>query len=294
MHQQLKQLTEERIETVTFSSVNTERFSSFLVQSGLSIKPISFEGRLPRETLAAYRWSDHAGKFSEQREQVINYLNTYLKPLLPKCVMIYDVCNRKDFLNMVDNPLLPFNVRGGTDLILALKDAVKGKIPKAGIRAVIELKKEVKDHHVAQVVLQMISADFLTDDGIKVFGVLTDLNKIWNIYWIEGKRILTVTLSNRKKAFEIISKMSADYNGDSVEVRVSGLPKIQRTKIKQFLNIDYNDDIAPMNDAYDQMDENEVQRHQLCSIFALLKYNPLFSNMYANSVINKHLIQHNE
>ena len=150
---------------------------------------------------------------------------------------------------------------------------MKGKIPKAGIRAVIELKKEVKDHHVAQVVLQMISADFLTDDGIKVFGVLTDLNEIWNIYWIEGKRILTVTLSNRKKAFEIISKMSADYNGDSVEVRVSGLPKIQRTKIKQVLNIDYNDDIAPMNDVYDQMDKNEVQRHQLCSIFALLKYN---------------------
>ncbi|CAG8504823.1 5588_t:CDS:2 [Paraglomus occultum] len=132
---------------------------------------------------------------------------------------------------------------------------------KAGIRVIIELRKEVKDRDTAQVILQMISADIMIHDGIKVFGVLTDLNSTWNIYyyWIEDKQILTITLSNRKKALEIISKMSTDNNGNSVDVKVS----------------------EPMKDVYDQMDEDEIHRHKLYSIFKLLKYNPLFSNMYA-------------
>ncbi|CAG8456851.1 1643_t:CDS:2 [Paraglomus brasilianum] len=41
--------------------------------------------------------------------------------------------------------------------------------------------------------------------------------------------------------------MSTDNNGNSVDVKVPGLPKIQRTKIKHILSLDSNanDDLEP-------------------------------------------------
>src|SRR5690348_11612574 len=57
---QLTQLTEERIETITFSSVGLEKFTNILSRAGLTIKSIPVEGRLPKDTVAAYCWSNYA------------------------------------------------------------------------------------------------------------------------------------------------------------------------------------------------------------------------------------------
>ncbi|KAF0539088.1 hypothetical protein F8M41_007352 [Gigaspora margarita] len=80
----------------------------------------------------------------------------------------------------------------------------------------------------------MISADLHVHDEIKVFGVLTDLNETWSIYWIEGKHIKTLALNSR------------ETSENSSKVDIGGFPKIQRTKFK-YMYGSPNDDIEEMN-----------------------------------------------
>ncbi|CAG8784980.1 33272_t:CDS:1, partial [Racocetra persica] len=247
----LEKLTEENTETVSFSSINLEKFNRLLMRTGLDIIPLTFTKKRSSKDIVAYQWSNHAEIFSEQRDQILGYLNKHLNPHLPENIVVFDVSGLRDFLNIIDNPLLPFNVRGGTDLILVEESAVRGKIPIAGVHAVIELKKDVKTHHVPQVICEMISADLHVHDGIKVFGVLTDLNETWNIYWIEGKHIKTLALNNRENAMRLIGKMASE-NSSKVDVR--GFPKIQRTKFK-YMYGSPSDDIEEMDVPCDEEDE---------------------------------------
>ncbi|RIA99946.1 hypothetical protein C2G38_1432728, partial [Gigaspora rosea] len=114
----LEKLTEENTETVSFSSINLEKFNRLLMRTGLDIIPLTFTKKRSSKDIVAYQWSNHAENFSEQRDQILGYLNKHLNPHLPENIVVFDVSGLRDFLNITDNPLLPFNVRGGTDLIL--------------------------------------------------------------------------------------------------------------------------------------------------------------------------------
>ncbi|CAG8574748.1 8819_t:CDS:2 [Cetraspora pellucida] len=229
------------------------------MRTGLDIIPLTFTKKRSSNDIVAYQWSNHAENFSEQQDQILGYLNKHLNPHLPENIVVFDVSSLRDFLNITDNPLLPFNVRGGTDLILVEESAVRGKITIAGVYAVIELKKDVKTHHVPKVICEMISADLHVHDRIKVFGVLTDLNKTWNIYWIEGKHIKTLALNNRENAMRLIGKMASE-NSSKVDVR--GFPKIQRTKFKYMYGSPSND-IEEMDVACDEEDESDILKDVL-------------------------------
>ncbi|RIB19732.1 hypothetical protein C2G38_2181022 [Gigaspora rosea] len=136
--------------------------------TGLDIIPLTLT---KKRDIVAYQWSNHAENFSEQQDQILEYLNKHLNSHSPENLVIFDVSGLRNFLNVTNNPLLPFNVRGGMDLILVEESAV---------------------------ICEMISTNFHVHDGIKVFGILTDLNKTWNIYWIEEKHIKTLALNNRE------------------------------------------------------------------------------------------------
>ncbi|CAG8455921.1 17098_t:CDS:10 [Cetraspora pellucida] len=129
------------------------------------------------------------GEEQKQWDQILGYLNKHLNPHLSENIVVFDVSGLRDFLNITDNPLLPFN-----------------------------LKKDVKTHHVLQVICEMILADLHVHDGIKVFRVLTDLNETWNIYWIEEKHIKTLALNNQKNVMRLIGKMAFE---NSKEIDVS-------------------------------------------------------------------------
>ncbi|CAG8794277.1 5700_t:CDS:2, partial [Gigaspora margarita] len=116
-----------------------------------------------------------------------------------------------------------------------LQDGLELGPAKRIVKLINKIKGEnVKTHHVSQVICEMISADLHVHDEIKVFGVLTDLNETWSIYWIEGKHIKTLTLNSRETS-ENSSKMD-----------IGGFPKIQRTKFK-YMYGSPNDDIEEMN-----------------------------------------------
>ena len=103
-------------------------------------------------------------------------------------------------------PNRPLASLGGTDIILVGKEYVKSKLLKPGVHCTIELKKpNFEEKHMWQSILEMIVADVYVKKDVKVFGVLTDLNSFWNIFWLdERKEIIIVPLENHKTAFEII------------------------------------------------------------------------------------------
>ncbi|PKB97013.1 hypothetical protein RhiirA5_384957 [Rhizophagus irregularis] len=131
------------------------------------------------------------------------------------------------------NPF-PFHTRGTTDLILVESHSVDALVKKAGVRAVIELKKIVKSSHIKQIILEMIAADLFVRDEIKVFGLLTDLKSAWHFFWLEeGKKIMTVKMTHRNKALDFACKLADVYRDQSKEVNLIGLQKVQRVKIRE-------------------------------------------------------------
>jgi Holliday junction resolvasome RuvABC endonuclease subunit len=96
----------------------------------------------PSEDINPYKWTSHAENHKSQIKAIIRYLNTHLKPILPDEVAIEDVANKKDFLKVRKNSTLPFNISGGTDIILVEEQCVMAKALKMGIYVTFELKKQ--------------------------------------------------------------------------------------------------------------------------------------------------------
>ncbi|CAG8586801.1 28788_t:CDS:2 [Gigaspora margarita] len=230
----LEKLTEEKTETVLFSSINQEKFNRLLTCAGLDIILLTFTKKWSSKDIVAYQWSNHAESFSEQ----LGSLNKHLNPYFPEDIMVFDVSGSRNLLN---------------------EGAVRGKIPIAGIHAVIELKKDVKSYHVPQIICEIILADLHIHDGIKVFEVLTDLNETWNIYWLEEKHIKTLALNHRENALRLIGKMASE-NSSKVDVR--GFPTIQCTKFKYIYGLPIND-IEEMNILCDAEDESDILKDAL-------------------------------
>ncbi|CAI2187858.1 6200_t:CDS:2, partial [Funneliformis geosporum] len=127
---------------------------------------------------------------------------------------------------------------------------------------------------------EIVAADFMVNYDINVIGVLTDLNKVRQIFWLgDGKKINMVTLSHRKKALDIIGNMVSMK-------RVAGLT-VQHIKVRDHVIIsdDTNDDIAPMEDFYEEMSEEDILRHKMSKAIAIIKNNPLFSDVFSDSLI---------
>ncbi len=141
----------------------------------------------------------------EWRKGILEYLNQYFKSHLPKDISTVAIVNNKDFFS-IQKGLLSFSIHSETDIILAEEYYI---VSKAGVYSVIKLKQpKVEEKHVWQFILEMIVTNLYTNDKIKVFDVLIDLNDFWDIFWLsESKEIIVVLLKNHMIAFEVIGKM---------------------------------------------------------------------------------------
>jgi hypothetical protein len=172
-------------------------------------------------------------------------------------------------------------MRGTTDLILVESHSVDCLVIEAGIRAVIELKKTIKSSHIKQVIFKMMAADLFVRDEIKVFGLLTDLKSVWHFFWLEeGRKIMTVKMTHRNKALDFASELADVYREQSKEVNIIGLQKVRRVKIRELFDDLLNDDIAPMEDFYEEMDDNERRRHEAKKVINLFKNTPMFASYF--------------
>ncbi|CAB4443307.1 unnamed protein product [Rhizophagus irregularis] len=138
--------------------VVSQRFLDF---TKLSIKPVLFRGQYPKQDIDPYKWNTLAENYK---------------------IVLEDVSNEKGFLNIRKGSILPFNIRGRTDVILVERSRVEGNALRPGIHAIFELKKIVAERDVRQAILEMIIADCFVNKDVKVIGVLTDLKNVWNIF----------------------------------------------------------------------------------------------------------------
>jgi len=267
----------EEFETSSLSTINSDKFQRFLTHTQLTLRSVDFSRKSKGNDIPPYKWTNLAENHEKQRKNVINYLNQHLKPHLPADISIEDVANNKEFLNTRKGMALPFSVHGGTDIVLVGKSYIKSKTLKAGVHSIIELKKQVEEKNVWQAILEMIVADIYVNKDVKVFGVLTDLNEFWDIFWLDrSKEIIIVPITNRKTAMEVIGKMVK-----SSKPRISGMPIVDRMKFMDLRENfdDPNDDIALLEDFYDEMEDDEVLRHKMRKAIYSLKDHPIFSSM---------------
>src|SRR6185312_1068511 len=195
-------------DVASYSTMNLEKLERFRIHTGIEIRALDYHASSSRD-IDAYDWTDCPENHPSQLKRIIEYLNKHLQPNLPHGIIILDVIDKRDFLNIYNNPVIPFDTRGGTDVALVDESYVKASISRAGIRGVVELKKMVQESHVPQIVMEMVGATSLVNEDSKVFGLLTDLGDVWNFYWIgEEKEIMTVNISHRKAALNFISRLT--------------------------------------------------------------------------------------
>ncbi|CAG8571623.1 6422_t:CDS:2 [Funneliformis caledonium] len=233
-----------------------ENFDSFLKHINFKLSAVEFTGTLPKNDIEPYEWNDYTDSDPNQLELISQYLNQHLKPNLPKDYVVFNVANHSTLLPKI----LLFHSRSKAELTMWWWNR--------------KLKKVLQEQSIWQAIAEMVAADFLTNEEIKAIGVLTDLNERWHLFWLEeGKKIMMVKLSHRKKALDIISRMVK-------MMRVPGLPGGQRIKIYDNVYTQV-DDIAPLEDFYEEISEEDILRHKTRKAIDLIINNPLFSDVFS-------------
>ncbi|CAG8554239.1 2312_t:CDS:2 [Funneliformis caledonium] len=64
LRQELKD-SKEKIETVSYSSVTTAKYSKFLMHSGFKIDSLTYQKNLQKKEIPAFEWSNHTENFVE-------------------------------------------------------------------------------------------------------------------------------------------------------------------------------------------------------------------------------------
>nr|CAG8550545.1 6109_t:CDS:2 [Entrophospora candida] len=184
----------KKIEIIPLSSFNTTNWQAFL--SKLTSKWIVNDSLDETADIEKYVWSDYPESHETQRKNYMSYLKRHVN-LLPQ-ISILDVTTNKMLLQLYNDSRLPFNLSGGTDVILFENTAEIP--PQTGIRSVIELKKQVQPVNVYQAT---IIAYIITPNHISAIGVLTDLKD----NWLNEKEVIGTKFTQRKSAIKFIESM---------------------------------------------------------------------------------------
>nr|CAG8533925.1 8277_t:CDS:2 [Entrophospora candida] len=123
----------KKIEIIPLSSFNTTNWQAFL--SKLTSKWIVNDSLDETADIEKYVWSDYPESHETQRKNYMSYLKRHVN-LLPQ-ISILDVTTNKMLLQLCNDSRLPFNLSGGTDVILF--ETTAEIPPQTGIRSVIEL-----------------------------------------------------------------------------------------------------------------------------------------------------------
>jgi len=134
--------------------------------------------------------------------------------------------------------------------------------------------------------MEMIIADIITTDRISVIGILTDLKDTWDIFWLNEKKIMGIEFTHRKSAMQFIRSMVLE-NEWTTGKRYLPLLKhrtVKRMKFNSMLEIEGEavpDDIANMEDFYEEMTEEDIRKHKIGKAVNICKHSPLFAHFFS-------------
>ncbi|CAB4377819.1 unnamed protein product [Rhizophagus irregularis] len=202
---------------------------------------------------------------------------------------LYDPTGDDSFLS-TNTDILPIRLTGTTDLVIVDRHSIASQAQEKHIRFLFELKKVVKRIHTFQAMAELISADLKSK--YPVLAVLTDLMDDWRFFWIQGKIIMRLTLS-REESVALIRRNLVSANNEMRELANQGSsemdmessffeeePLPRRQKLRHVVaTSNVSSDIAPMEDFFDTMSEEEIFRYKAKQILTQFFSQPIFNEL---------------
>jgi hypothetical protein len=262
---------------------------------------------LPERDIKSFTWdkrdenqqADDTVEEENFKEGYINYLKKTIK--VPYECDFYDTKSNKSLLSF-KHDMLPFEINGMTDVVIAKKAYAEGHMLARGIKVGFELKKKIQDNHIPQAIGQLLTINIRSNDP--VFIVLTDLNNEWIFYWLEDQKnkikimqftvglnaaisIIESTLNNAVD-FPLYSRRSFhDFQSELVggvgnltikEVASEEIDGLELFFNRHKVNLEFEDDVTNMKDVYDVMSEEEINNWKIRRALRLLSEAPDFQS----------------
>ncbi|RHZ77226.1 hypothetical protein Glove_184g103 [Diversispora epigaea] len=276
-------ITQTTIGTISISKIDTGNFRLLKQHFNFKIESFPYNNIPIHSNVSppAFKWIEKTKP--AQRDEYLEWLRQYI-PLTNGRVW-HDVKSIKNLLDVYKDSRLPFNVHGGTDVVVVNECDIENDLIPESIYAVLKLKKnKIERPDVMQVILEMVVADLITSDNRIVFGILSDLRDDWRVYWLEDDRkIKCWKASSRDAAVQVISKLLCNESSeDNTEDISTIIPAAKRVKLDTMIQnrTTGEDDIAQMEDIYDVMSKEEIWHHKVGIASEIVRNIPSFSSMY--------------
>ena len=254
---------------VSISKVTTEDWERIKEHADLKTSSLNFKIQFVVERDVVPFYWDEGKPENQQCDEYMSHLASIIN--LPETMEWYNAQNEKNFLTVLYNDLLPFGIRGTTDVAIIDKTYIRDNIHSSGIRLVMELKKKVIKSNIYQAAVELIVADL--HSNFNIMAVITDLNDRWEFFWLKARKIHTYTSTSKEEAVFIIENVLnpnidvLDNNG----VKKFDFPMEDRDKLPHVSSQNY--DVANLNDVADVMSEEEIRhwevKHALRDFFAM-------------------------
>ncbi|CAG8436529.1 6208_t:CDS:2 [Ambispora gerdemannii] len=277
MKKDIKDMKKEKSE-VNISSVNYESWERIQSYLGLDYEAMTdLDIELTTERTNAFQWSDLTERAQRDGEQgYLNHLRTLLQIATFRGLGLCDATNETSLLS-TGNDILPIKLSDTTDVAIVDMHSIALQMPEKHIRILFELKKAIVKADTYQVMAELITADLKSI--YSVLAVLTDLNDDWRFYWLEEGRIKALKLPRDSAVALIKHNMSlADQELDQQEAEIEEpLPK--RMKLKHIVAPNVSSDIAPMEDFFDTMTEEEIFKYKTKRMLTQFFSQPIFNDI---------------
>ncbi|RLN43723.1 hypothetical protein BBJ28_00025844, partial [Nothophytophthora sp. Chile5] len=161
--------------------------------------------------IPGYTWLDVPEDADDQRAGYMAYLEVHFERVLKEKELSWlDVATNKTVLSVRD-PRLPFEMSGTADVLLVDLRSTQHRVPLAGVRMVVALKKKVEQRHRPQAFGELVAASLKAPHNCTPIGLLTDLNDQWHFSWFNEEKVLThVCLTHPENAFDFIAAATAE------------------------------------------------------------------------------------
>ncbi|KXZ43479.1 hypothetical protein GPECTOR_89g499 [Gonium pectorale] len=176
-------IAEPRVVSVSISGVNSRTWDGIGNETGFTIKPTSqapltaapVVGTLP------FTWLPEPESSPANRKAALQYLNIILPP--------------------PDGQR--FRVKGTSDIALCTSASVKSRLPRNGLRMVMELKKNQSGFNPYQLAAELMAAN-VWSPYLKPIAVMTDLMDGWSLMWVVEQGLDIYTCDSRAEAIGVL------------------------------------------------------------------------------------------
>ena len=293
----VNKVLEERDRKRSLYSISTCPYSKEeLLMRHLGLEYESFDyTEVLDNSITGYQWSELTEKHSLQRKAYMKYLEEHLHDALFKNKIqkyfVLDTAFKRALLDCNDRSRLPFYVKGTADMMIVDTVAKQYDDIFAGLRMVIEVKKDAIDaRNRFQLLLELVSADLKSESKRVPMGLLTDLNMTWYFIWFsEEKKIARYALSSPANAFRLIKEILKEevshpddgYYQFSIPFLDPNF-KVKRQKLKN---------LVPASDdgAGELLERYQLMADELSPEFLLERKIEYFHNLIGQMPIHSHM-----